>query len=144
MVTVLGQEILATRVNNDVNGNPRWVVHFSDLGLERLEFNNVYLFEKYRANWFGGAYIFQSHNIEDTLKYALKKIEAERDSSYKIYNHKNKVVHHGNRFYNALACYKRQQGNNHKFKVIQGKLQTDEAFKQRQAQFYEKAFGGVK
>lgn len=143
-VRVSGREILAVRVNNDINGNPRWTVHFSELGLERSEFNNIYLFEKYRANWFAGAYIFQSHSIEHTLKNALDKIEAERDSSYKIYNHKNKVIYHGYRFYNALAVFKRQQGNNCSFKVIQGKLQTVEAFNQRQVQFYNKALGGVK
>lgn len=143
-VRALGRDVLAIRVNNDINGNPRWAVHFSELGLERSEFNNVYLFEKYRANWFGGAYIFQSHNIQHTLENALKKIEEERDSSYKVYNHKNKIVHHGNQFYNALAVFKRQQGHNRSFKVIQGKLQTEEAFKQRQKQFYNKAFKGVK
>lgn len=79
-VEVLGQKILATRVNNDVNGNPRWVVHFSDLGLELNHYQDmlhVFGFKKYRANWFGGGVVFQSYNIEDTLEFAITKVNSE-------------------------------------------------------------------
>lgn len=143
-VKVLGQEILATRVNNDVNGNPRWVVHFSDLGLSLQEYQSTNIFTKYRANWFTGGYIFQAHNIQHTLEHAMEKIMCERDSSYKIYNQKNKVIFTGYSFDNALECFKRRQGDNPTFKVIRGKLQTEEAFEQRRGHFYDKAIMGVK
>lgn len=77
MVKVLGQEILATRVNNDVNGNPRWVVHFSDLSLDLYHYQNLmHCFDlyKYRAKWFGGGVVFTSYNIERDLENAINHI----------------------------------------------------------------------
>ena len=144
VVKVLGKDILATRVNNDVNGNPRWVVHFSDLGLSLQEYQSTNIFTKYRANWFTGGYIFQAHNIQHTLEHAMEKIMRERGSSYKVYDHKNKVVLATNSFINALECFKRQQGYNRSFRVIQGTLQSDEKHKQIEQKFYGMAFGGVK
>jgi hypothetical protein len=56
------------RVNNDVNGNPRYVVHF--LFLDN-DYNNAHKKAlsiggaKYRSKWFGGGFVFQSYNIRD-------------------------------------------------------------------------------
>lgn len=81
-VTVNGNEITAFRIENDNNGNPRYVVHFSDLGVSLWDYDNInklYGFKKYKAKWFGGGVVFQSYNIEETIKWALetvKEIEA--------------------------------------------------------------------
>lgn len=61
------------RINNDVNGNPRYIVHFLDLGLKK--YCNIKGLKKYRGKAFGGGYVFQSYNIEDDLKYILQLIE---------------------------------------------------------------------
>ncbi|MDU6503473.1 MAG: hypothetical protein E6533_13675 [Klebsiella pneumoniae] len=81
-VTVNGNEITAFRIENDNNENPRYVVHFSDLGISLWDYddiNKLYGFKKYTAKWFGGGVVFQSYNIEETIKWALetvKEIEA--------------------------------------------------------------------
>ncbi len=81
-VTVNGNEITAFRIDNDNNGNPRYVVHFSDLGIGLWDYDNInklYGFKKYTAKWFGGGVVFQSYNIEETIRWALetvKEIEA--------------------------------------------------------------------
>lgn len=69
-----------TRVNNDVNGNPRYVVHFLDLINEEermaIPFHKLYEYavkkakkiggKKYNNKSYGGGIIFQSYNIEKT------------------------------------------------------------------------------
>lgn len=75
---VQGKEIKAFRIPNDTNGNPRYVVHFRDLGIDLWDYDNInklYGFNKYRAKWFGGGVVFQSYNIADTLEYALDKVK---------------------------------------------------------------------
>ena len=76
--TVQGKEIEVFRIPNDTNGNPRYVVHFRDLGIDLWDYDNInklYGFCKYRAKWFGGGVVFQSYNIEDTLNWALDKVK---------------------------------------------------------------------
>lgn len=76
--TVQNTEIEVFRIPNDTNGNPRYVVHFRDLGIGLWDYDNInklYGFNKYRAQWFGGGVVFQSYNIEDTLNYALDKVK---------------------------------------------------------------------
>ena len=64
-----------TRVNNDVNGNPRYVTHFfvllkdeeqtlSNYGLA-LKRAKTLGGKKYRGSAFGGGIVFQSYNIAD-------------------------------------------------------------------------------
>ena len=77
-VKVQEKEITAFRIPNDTNGNPRYVVHFRDLGIGLWDYDNInklYGFNKYRTKWFGSGVVFQSYNIEDTLNYALDKVE---------------------------------------------------------------------
>lgn len=79
-----------TRVNNDVNGNPRYVVHFLELlnNSEQEEIRSkakpfeaitdMYNFavkkankiggKKYRGKDFGGGIVFQSYNNNDLEK----------------------------------------------------------------------------
>lgn len=85
ITTVQEKEIEVFRIENDVNGNPRYVVHFLDLNIKLSDYDNInklYGFKKYRAKWFGGGVVFQSYNIQDTLEYALetvKEIEAVKN-----------------------------------------------------------------
>ena len=78
------------RVNNDVNGNPRYVCHFLELLTDKeqneikanarpfqfiTDMYNEAVFKarkiggkKYRGKDFGGGIVFQSYNIYDTEK----------------------------------------------------------------------------
>lgn len=81
IVTVQGNDIQAFRIENDNNGNPRYVVHFSDLGISLWDYddiNKLYGFKKYTAKWFGGGVVFQSYNIQDTLEYACSQVKINK------------------------------------------------------------------
>jgi hypothetical protein len=72
------------RINNDINGNPRFVVHFLGLlnegegeGLRTLEKLDLALKKArkvggkmYRGKDFGGGIVFQSYNIQETIDKA--------------------------------------------------------------------------
>ena len=78
ITTVKNERLTVFRIPNDVNGNPRYVIHFSDLGIKLADYDNInklYGFKKYRAGWFGGGVVFQSYNIQDTLSFALDKVK---------------------------------------------------------------------
>ena len=78
ITTIQNKEIEVFRIPNDVNGNPRYVVHFLDLNIKLSDYDNInklYGFKKYRAGWYGGGVVFQSYNIQDTLNYALDKVK---------------------------------------------------------------------
>ena len=64
------EEVTIYRIENDINGNPRYIIHF--LAITK-DYNNKKLnkagFKKYRAGWFGGGLVFSSYNVEDDLKY---------------------------------------------------------------------------
>lgn len=74
------KKIEFTRVNRDVNGNPRYVCHFFDLlptavresqksisELYAIALKNSRQFggQKYRGKDYGGGIVFQSYNIDD-------------------------------------------------------------------------------
>jgi hypothetical protein len=67
------------RVNNDINGNPRFVFHFlAFLGTETGSILDRYQLalkkarkiggKAYRGKDFGGGIVLQSYNIEDTIQ----------------------------------------------------------------------------
>jgi hypothetical protein len=72
------------RINNDVNGNPRFVVHFlyllnegEDQGLDVLQSFDLAVKKArkvggkiYRGKDFGGGIVFQSYNIIETINKA--------------------------------------------------------------------------
>ena len=74
----IGQKF--TRISNDINGNPRYVIHFLEIlnDEERLSipFNKKYQYavkkankiggKKYDNKSYGGGIVFQSYNIEKT------------------------------------------------------------------------------
>ena len=72
-----------TRVNNDVNGNPRFALHFLNLLTDNEQnggksINDMYNEavrkaksiggKRYRGNDFGGCIVFQSYNLDETSK----------------------------------------------------------------------------
>ena len=73
-VNLNDEEIKVFRINNDYNGNPRYIVHFLDIGLKKYISLPKTGFKKYRGKNFGGGYVFQSYNVEDDLKYILKEV----------------------------------------------------------------------
>lgn len=85
-VKVNGENISIWKISHDVNGNPRYVVHFLSLiscqeadGIEGV--GNAYNEaarkiksiggRKYRAKWFGGGLVFSSFDVAGDLKHAL-------------------------------------------------------------------------
>jgi len=94
MGTITANGINFLRVNNDTNGNPRYVCHYSNLLTKEeggyfceqqqryieptLSFNNQYPAalarsrkvggRKFHNKQYGGGIVFQSYNIEDTAK----------------------------------------------------------------------------
>lgn len=81
-----GQELIFYRVNSDINGNPRYVIHFLSVPLSAEEkelpvldkyetaVNKCKSFggKKYRGKEFGGGIVFQSYNLEYEAERILK------------------------------------------------------------------------
>lgn len=83
------QQIQLTRINNDVNGNPRYCVHFLDL-LSTTESHSSIPVEKrfslalqkaktiggskYRGKQYGGMIVFQSYNTDNLIK-SIKELQ---------------------------------------------------------------------
>ena len=68
-----------TRVNNDVNGNPRYVFHFLALADRYAEAVTVAKKliggKKYHTKSYGGGIVFQSYNVKVELEILNKYIE---------------------------------------------------------------------
>jgi hypothetical protein len=59
------------RVNNDVNGNPRYVFHFLELAddyNEALKIAKKIGGKKFHNKQFGGGIVIQSYNLRDDIK----------------------------------------------------------------------------
>lgn len=74
------------RVNNDINGNPRFVFHFlaflgTETGTIEERFNIALKKARtlggkaYKGKDFGGGIVLQSYNIEETLKRVKRLTE---------------------------------------------------------------------
>ena len=69
-ITIDGNVIKYWRVNNDANGNPRYVVHYSsiaptyDAAVEKARKIGG---KKYNAKWFGGGIVVQTYNLGQVL-----------------------------------------------------------------------------
>lgn len=74
-ITVNGQEIAYNKIDHDLNGNPRYVVHFLALGVKLADYGKIKGLTKYRAKWFGGGYVFQSYNLYKDLEHYLKLVK---------------------------------------------------------------------
>ena len=68
-----------TRVNNDVNGNPRYVFHFLALADHYSEAVTVAKKliggKKYHTKRYGGGIVFQSYNVKCEIEILNKYIE---------------------------------------------------------------------
>lgn len=78
-----------TRIHNDINGNPRYVVHFYNLLTDAESYNGLSIDDKYRLalnrakkiggkkyhnKKYGGGIVFQSYNIKD-LENSINKLK---------------------------------------------------------------------
>jgi len=67
------------RVPHDVNGNPRFVVHFLQLGLHTYastpQTRKAGL-SLYRAKWYGGGFVVTSYNLASTCKFINDTLNA--------------------------------------------------------------------
>ncbi len=66
-----------TRINNDINGNPRYVVHFLNIAndyAEAVKIARKLGGKKYNTKSYGGGIVFQSYNLESTEKYIIDSI----------------------------------------------------------------------
>ena len=64
------------RVNNDVNGNPRYIIHwlaFADEYDKARQKANAIGFRVYRGKDFGGGFVGQSYNLENTAERIIKE-----------------------------------------------------------------------
>ena len=61
---------------NDVNGNPRYVIHWLAFG---TDYDSAYTtakllgFSKYRGKNFGGGFVCQSYNLQNTAERILER-----------------------------------------------------------------------
>ena len=70
-IKINGKEIEYKRINNCINGNPRYVIHFLNIADNYMDAINIARQiggKKYRAKWFGGGVVFSSYNIIEDLK----------------------------------------------------------------------------
>ena len=80
----MNDKIDFTRINNDVNGNPRYVCHFLNIpGLDKdapidaqyrqaVKKTNAIGGRKYHNKSYGGGIVFQSYNLHDLQKSILE------------------------------------------------------------------------
>lgn len=74
-INVNGKEVTCYRVENDINGNPRYVIHFLDLGIRPEDYGKIPGLRRYRGKWFGGGYVIQSYSLEESVKYLLNHVK---------------------------------------------------------------------
>lgn len=70
-----------TRINNDINGNPRYVCHFLNLAktYERsIKLANSICGKKFHNKQYGGGLVFQSYNT-DRLSQKIQEISENKD-----------------------------------------------------------------
>jgi len=76
MNTFNGHEFF--RVNNDVNGNPRYVLHFLAFASNYSEAYTIARaagFKEYRGKNFGGGFVTQSYSLPETCSFIQRCID---------------------------------------------------------------------
>jgi len=74
------------KANRDVNGNPRYIISFIALGLEKYETSKEIKqcgLKKYRGKLFGGGFIFQSHNPQRRIELIEEILKIKPDENNK-------------------------------------------------------------
>ena len=69
-VIINGNVIKYWRIKNDVNGNPRYVVHYLSIAStydEAVVAARKIGGKQYNAGWFGGGIVFKSYNVAQDL-----------------------------------------------------------------------------
>jgi len=89
-MTTEGQQIEFTRINNDTNGNPRYVCHFLNLLTDNEQETIQGIDAKYIAalkrakqiggrkfhnKQYGGGIVFQSYNLTDTKRQIISLLQ---------------------------------------------------------------------
>lgn len=73
------KSVVVHRIDDDVNGNPRYIVKGSQLGLPQfIEYDTSYKvpnLTRYRKKDMGHYFIFKSYNVEDNILFMLKMVE---------------------------------------------------------------------
>lgn len=87
-IDATGHDFSVWRIDNDVNGNARYVVHYLDIPYEYDDSQPFYINQsrhieaarkalcgkEYRAKWFGGGIVFQAY-AGDPVRHVLDAIE---------------------------------------------------------------------
>ncbi len=63
----------------DANGNPKYFVHYLELGLseyENTEKTRKAGLRKYTGRLFGGGYVFQSYNPEESMRRIIEMLHS--------------------------------------------------------------------
>lgn len=74
-IKINNEDVDFWRVDNCINGNPRYVIHFLDIADNYIDAINIAKSiggKKYRAKWFGGGVVFSSYNVIEDLKRIIK------------------------------------------------------------------------
>ena len=78
-VTIDNRDYTAYRVNNDANGNPRYVISWMELdlpGYYSTKKTRSAGLKVYRGNDFGGGFVFQSYNVLHSIEYIIKTLQS--------------------------------------------------------------------
>jgi hypothetical protein len=81
-VKINNEDMTIYSINNDVNGNPRYVLHYLALASTHNEALSIIKNiggRSYGAKWFGGGVVFTSYSVEDDLEYAIDKHSTEHN-----------------------------------------------------------------
>jgi len=85
-VTVNGEKSRVWQIDNDINGNERYVVHFCTMDVSLNDYMSRMGKDRkatkaglkvYRAKWFGGGYVFQANDLEGKLNAMYNEINKE-------------------------------------------------------------------
>ena len=74
-IKINGRDVEYFKIDNDINGNPRYVIHFLEIDNDyntALNISRKIGGKKYRANWFGGGIVIQSYSLETDLEHIIK------------------------------------------------------------------------
>jgi len=73
-----------TKIKNDINGNPRYVVHFLNIADDyqnAIHLANKIGGRKYHTKSYGGGIVFQSYNIKETEKQITNLTRVQKDNT---------------------------------------------------------------
>jgi hypothetical protein len=75
ILEINGKSVDIVRIDNCINGNPRFVIHFLNIADNYMDAINIARQiggKRYRAKWFSGGIVFSSYNVIEDLKRVIK------------------------------------------------------------------------